>query len=231
VNFGQKIESHQDLPQSQIIEAAVAGFESAMADGYMLTPEEASRGSGVVLGEAKDMTARLAEAHARVQAPEYQPTEVQVWTTISLPQATHDLLGVTDLRDDRERVTDIKTASKKKPQSEADTSLQLTVYAAAFVVDKGHPPKELRLDTLTKTKMIGRQVLTTQRTERDIVALANRVNAMLASIKTGVFTPCDPGYWGCSPKWCGYFLTKCPYVNSERIDAANRLTKESNNGD
>lgn len=211
VNFEQKIESREDLPPSEIVDAAVAGFETRVsADGFSCTDEEAGRGIKAVLGEAKDLTARLAAAHAFLQAPEYQPTEVEVATRILFPSATHDLLAITDLRDDKKRVVDLKTAAKRRPKNTAHRSTQLSIYAAAYQVDHGEPPSELRLDILTKGKESVRQVLETTRDIDDMRILASRINATLAAINAGSFPPCSPDSWICDPKWCGFWAT-CPY--------------------
>jgi len=215
MNFTQKIETHEDLPASEIVDAAVAGFELRLAgDGLLLSGDEAGRGQEAVVGEAKDQTAQLAYAHAKLQAPDYQPVVVEHKTRIVFPNATHDLLAITDLRDDQSRVVDLKTAARKQPAGTADKSMQLTVYAGAFQVDTGAPPTGLRLDTITKTKTPARQIQETTRTAADFQALVNRVNAVLAAIAAGNFPPCDPSGWNCSPKWCGYWAD-CPYTNSE----------------
>jgi hypothetical protein len=220
VNFAQKIETHKDLLSAHIVQAAIHGFENRVAgDGFLLSEEEASRGAKVVLGEAKDLTAKLAGAHAEHQAPDYQPVAVEHTTRIVFPNASHDLLGVTDLRDDQDRVTDFKTAKSKPPADDAERSTQLTIYAAAFQIENARPPSEVRLDVITKTKTPGRHVLVSHRDRSDFAVLANRVNVTLAAIKAGVFPPASPGNWACSAKWCGFALT-CPYFNSERRAAA-----------
>jgi hypothetical protein len=219
VNFRQKIETHQDLPAEDIIEIAAEEFSTRTAGEYALTDDEHARGIGVVIGEAKDMTASLARVHALQQAPDYQPVSVEHTTRIVLPKASRDLLAITDLRDDQGRVTDLKTASRRLAPSAVDTSLQLTIYAAAFQVDNGQPPSEVRLDVLTKTKTPARQLLRGRRDERDLQALANRINETLRAIEAGIFPPCPTDAWVCAPKWCGYWAT-CPYVNSERRAAA-----------
>lgn len=220
VNFNQKIETHADLPVSDIVDAAVAGFEVRyQSDGLMLTDDEASKGVANIVGEAKDQLVQLATCHANEQAPDYQPTEVEHRSRIIFPNATHDLIGFTDLRDDKDRITDFKTAAKKKPKDDADKSIQLTVYSAMFQVDHGRPSTECRFDTVTKTKTPARQVLISHRTQADYVALLARVNATLAVIDAGVFVPASPGDWICNPRWCGYWAS-CPYVNSERQEKA-----------
>lgn len=219
VNFRQKIDSHEDLPTDKIIDAAAAAFDTEKAGGYALSDEENGRGAAAVLGEAKDMAVKLAGAYAEHQAPDYQPIAVEHKTLIEFPSASHDLLAFTDLRDDLGRVVDFKTAARKKSNNEAHDSTQLTIYAAAYMVDHGQPPTEVRLDVLTKTKVPGRQVLRSARDRRDFTALVNRVNVVLRGIEAGIFPPAPMGAWQCSPRWCGYWST-CPYVNSERRAAA-----------
>lgn len=215
VNFNQKIESHTDLSPQEIIDAAVAGFDARIArDGYQLSEEEASIGAGKVLGQARDTLVGITEIHAKQQAPDYQPVAVEIGTRIELPDASHDLYGIADLWDDHARVVDLKTASRKKPQSEASKSLQLTFYAAAYAAINGELPSECRLDVVTTTKRPDRQVLATKRTLADIHVLVARVNAMLDGLAKGSFPPALPDAWHCSIRWCGYALT-CPYYNAE----------------
>jgi hypothetical protein len=218
-NFKQKIESREDLPATDIIELAAVAFDTEKSGGYMLTDEEASAGAAKILGAAKDQLIQLASVHAAEQAPDYQPVVVEHVTRIVFPNATHDLVAVTDLRDDKGRVTDLKTAARKKPQSDADSSMQLTIYAAAYRLELGEMPAEVRLDSLIKTKTPGRQVLRSTRTTADFQAMINRVNVTLDAINKGSFPPASPGSWNCSPRWCGFWAT-CPYVNSERRAAA-----------
>ncbi len=219
LNFRQKIESHEDLPVNQIVDAAAAAFDAEVSGGYSLSPEEAEVGGKKVLGEAKDKTVQLAEIHAEEQAPDYQPIAVEHSTRIVFPMATHDLLAITDLRDDLRRVVDFKTAARRMPADAADSSTQLTIYAAAHQIDTGAPASEVRLDVLTKTKTPSRQVLRSDRSQADFQALIHRVNSTLSAIHAGSFTPASPGSWVCSPRWCGYWAT-CKFVNSERLAAA-----------
>jgi hypothetical protein len=65
-------------------------------------------------------------------------------------------------------------------------------------------------------------VVSSSRGSADFAALAARINVITHAIEAGIFTPAAPGSWCCSSKWCGYYLDGCPYVNSERIAAAER---------
>lgn len=219
-NMRQKIETHSDLPASEIVDAAVAAFEGESHGSYMLTEEEQSRGSSAVLGEAIDSVAAMARGHAEKQAPDYQPTMVEQEVRIELP-GSRDLLGIIDLADDKDRITDFKTARRKKRQGDADESIQLSVYAAVFQVKTGRAPSEVRLDSIVETKKsVDRQVLVSTRGDADFQALAHRINAAASVIESGNYMPAPVGIWQCSQKFCGYFRS-CPYVNSERAAAAS----------
>lgn len=216
VNMTQKMESRVDLPLAEIREAAAAEFDKSIAGGFLLTAEEQGRGPKTVIGEAKDEAVAMADFYGQCQAPDYQPVMVEKMIRITLPMCSHDLLGIVDLADDKDRVTDFKTAGRKKNKTEAEVSVQLTTYAAAFKAATGRDATELRLDTIVKTKKrISRDVLIGTRTPADYQVLANRMNAILASIKAGIFLPADPSSWACSTKFCGYAMT-CPYFNPER---------------
>lgn len=213
INFRQKIKTHEDLPRNDIVEAAVAKFEAEAAGTYVMTPEESSRGAGTVIGEAKDQVADMATLLADEIVPEYQPVLVEQPVRIILPEASHDLLGILDLADDKRRVVDFKTSGKRKTQGEADQSVQLTFYAAGHRVLTGELPTELRLEVMVKKGVPERQIVRTQRGPDDFAALAHRVNSVLQIIDNGVFMPAPPGSWYCSAKWCGFWPT-CRYVNA-----------------
>jgi hypothetical protein len=215
-NGEQKIFSHEDLPASDIKEAAAAAFETRLAGGYMLDPDEESRGAAVVIGEAKDSTVAMADFYAKHQAPEYQPVLVEKKVRIELPLAARDLVGIIDLADDQRRVVDLKTSRRRKNQNDADTSLQLTTYAAAYKAETGEDPAEVRLDTVVQqAKGHARDLQVSTRGPQDFAALANRINAVTQAIEAGIFPPTDPGNWACSERFCGYWKS-CKYVNSER---------------
>jgi hypothetical protein len=215
VNMRQKIESHADLPVNELVEIAVADFDTRTNDAYVLSDDEQSRGAPVVIGEAKDDLAALVTAHAQQQAPDYQPVLVEQSIKIELP-GPRDLVGVIDLADDQRRVIDFKTASRKKNQTDADQSLQLTIYSAAYQAETGEKPSDLRLDVVVAgSKGVSRQVLSTDRTDADLTVLANRIDAVSHAIAAGAFPPASPGVWWCSTRFCG-FARSCPYFNSER---------------
>jgi putative RecB family exonuclease len=220
-NLRQKIETHEDRPATEIIDAAVANYEAAIAhDGYSLDAGQTKESVGVV----KDMVALMAAGHAMLQAPEYQPVAVEEHFRIPLPAITHDLIGVVDLITDKGEVVDLKTAAKPYNKDEVETSTQLTVYAAAK-----NPTGESNvvLDVLIEPSArnpVRRQRIEASRNKSDLPILARRVAVVAQQINAGLFPPAAVGSWWCSEGWCGYWKT-CPYVNAERITASKQVKK------
>jgi hypothetical protein len=227
-NFRQKIESHADLPEQEVIEAAIAGFEKRLAsDGVTLTPEEELRGRAVVLDAAKDKVAQFAAAFMVYQAADYQPKAVEKYIVIPVPRGPSDIVGYLDLVTVDHDVLDFKTGKRAKSSHSAAESTQLTLYAAGHKVAFGTPARKVGLDILIETtKGVRRQVLMDTRDHKDFVVLANRLNTMEKGVQAGVFLPANVGDWKCSNKWCEYFTT-CPYVNAERIAAAQKVDAEN----
>jgi hypothetical protein len=110
---------------------------------------------------------------------------------------------------------DLKTADKSKGPKDADHSLQLTFYAGLVAHQTGTWPQKVSLEVLVNNKKPKLQSLPTTRGPEDWINLLHRVQLMLAQIATGIFPPCDPSAWLCSPHWCGYFWT-CTYSLKRR---------------
>ena len=218
VNMSQKIESHQDLPAKDIVDAAVEGFDASLKDGYALTAHE-EHCRAATLEAARDQVANMALVHASEQAPEYQPVLVERTIEV-VTSGTHNLMGILDLVDDQDRLIDLKTGGRKKPAGEVESSVQLTTYATLHHALTGRLPSEVRLDVLVEGKRgIDRQLLVGTRGQNDIVALENRIKAIEKAIGSGSFVPCPPGNWCCSRRFCGFF-NQCEYINSDREAAS-----------
>ena len=221
INFRQKIETGADLPKADLVDAAVTAFrETQYREGVWLTEEERGQGADVVVGKAIDSTVRLTGLYADNVAPAVDPALVETRIRIELPESPYDMLGVVDVATKDHRIKDLKTAAKSKTQSDADSSLQLTWYGLSYQAATGHEVASVDLEVLVDTKTPKHQRLATTRSRRDYEVLVQRVNATIRAIQAGVFPPANPGWWGCSPRFCGFF-SSCRYANSERKDAAN----------
>jgi len=218
-NFRQKIDSWTDLPLPDVVDAAVEGFKNRMVeDSFVLSDDEKTVGASIIVGRAIDQTAIMAAAFRGAVAGDYQPTAVEVSVDIPLAGTEYTFATVSDLWDLAGRVVDFKTAARPDRHA-ADDSLQLTAYAAAYTRHHaGKAPSGVVLDRMIKTAVPTRELQTTTRTPAHFDILAARINVMLASIKTGIFTPAPVGSWWCSKRFCGY-ATTCPYYQGRPNNA------------
>lgn len=223
-NFSQKIKSHADLKSGIIEEKAIDALEQKIkAEGLELSSEdEKAKGKQGVIDQAKENVAKFIGLYSTELAPKYQPTLVEEWQTIQMPSAPYDILGRLDLVDDQKRIIDLKTAGKSKQQSDADNSVQLSIYAASMKIKTGEYPAEMRLEILVNKETPELQTLSTHRTIDDMVALKNRINAVIKGVTSEVFTPAIPGSWWCSARFCGYWQT-CPFINSKSGGSKNEI--------
>jgi hypothetical protein len=212
-NFSQKIKSHKDLKKKDIIECSIEAFNTRLKDGVMLTQEQEKIGKRKLYKEARNGIKAMSEIFIDEVAPEYQPTMAEEWQRIVLP-GPYDIVGVMDLADDKGRVIDLKTSSRKKNEKEVQLSEQLTFYALIYRALTGKYPKSVRLEVLVngKSKSLRQTpILEYVRTEHDVETLVNRINTMIAGISAGVFMPCERKNYLCSPNYCGFYF-ECPYV-------------------
>ncbi len=221
VNYRQKIESHTDLDDKVLCDAARDHIHHTVAaEGLMLAPDEVARGVQRVRDEAVDRAVALTREFRRTVAPQVQPVVVEEFVRVVLPKADRDLLGRIDCVDSHEQIRDLKTASRRKSEDEVQRSDQLTFYHVAYAAKYGKPPAGVVMDVLLDQKLVGTQRLASQRTEGDKKVFLARLNAALAGIRAGNFQPAPLGTWWCSPRFCGYWHT-CPFVNAARAAAAD----------
>jgi hypothetical protein len=108
------------------------------------------------------------------------------------------VVAITDLEDEA-GVSDYKVTTNKKPQSEADSSLQLTLYSYM------RKQKKVRLDQIIKSGGGRAERTYSSRTPGDFKWMTTVLQRAWAVITSGVFAPCDPTSWVCTPKWCGWY--------------------------
>jgi hypothetical protein len=162
----------------------------------------------------KDKTERTIEgrAHSLVRQyhtdhlPQRNPTGVEqrFWTMIG--ETRTPVLGYIDLVDvdvvneiSGPTVVDHKVVRAAKSQSDADSDMQLTVYAQAT----GTP--RVRFDSFCKTKIPKIKTIRSMRTTQDYKWAASIFDSVAQSVSKGVFMPADPTGWTCTRKFCGYY--------------------------
>jgi hypothetical protein len=174
-----------------------------------LNDDEKAAGSEKVKGEAIDRSVLLASLYHGEVAPVIEPTGIEQPFTLPLPSGD-ELTGYIDVNTET-KIRDCKTSGKSPTAEAADQSLQLTGYIWAEWEVSGHQTiKDGSLDYLVSLKKPKVVVLETKRTEQDFSRLHARLDVAGQMIRAGLFPPCDPGAWCCSPRWCGYWKL-CPF--------------------
>ena len=89
------------------------------------------------------------------------------------------------------------------------------MYAGLVASHIGKWPEKVSLEVLVNAKTPKHQSLESTRGPNDFFVLVNRVQVVWAQIKTGLFPPCDPGFWMCQEAYCGYYKS-CKYSVQRR---------------
>jgi putative RecB family exonuclease len=176
------------------------------AQDVALDDDERAQGADAVKGEAVDRSVTLASLYHENIAPTVEPTGIEEPFTVQLPSVVHELTGYIDVNT-ATRIRDCKTTGKTPEAEAADKSLQLTGYIWADWERSGRTTmKTGALDHLVTLKKSAKAITQeTTRTEEDFSRLHARLDIAAETINSGLFAPCDPGQWCCSPKWCGYW--------------------------
>jgi hypothetical protein len=214
LNHEQKLHTKADLPLSDLQDAARDHYVTLIKDEGVFIPTDRVADKEKLLAAGLDATVRLTTLYREALAPAIEPVLVEEQLTceagLDLP-----LRGTIDVFTADQWLPDLKTAEKSKGPKDADYSLQLTFYAGLVAQRTGAWPQKVSLEVLVNTKAPKLQSLTTTRGPADWTNLLQRVQLMLAQISMGLFPPCDPSAWNCSPTWCGYFWT-CTYTPTRR---------------
>jgi hypothetical protein len=214
LNHEQKLHTQEDLPVCDLQDAARDHYLKQIKEEGVFIPKDQVSEKERLLAGGLEATVRLTALYRQSLAPAIQPLLVEetviLDTGLALP-----LQGTIDVLTTEHWLPDLKTADRSKSNGEADHSLQLTFYAGLVAHHTGRWPARLSLEVLVNNKEPKLQSLSTTRGSEDWANLLLRVGLLLKQMQVGLFPPCDPGAWVCSPKWCGYFWT-CKYSIKRR---------------
>lgn len=213
-NFNPKIQSKKDKPVGDVVDFSVATFEGQIEnEGLSLNQEEESRGKKMVIGEAKDKTAKMASILMTHVSPRYQPVTVEEMVTVPLETSSHNLRGVIDLEVEGGAIVDLKTSAKSWSQERVDKSIQLPFYGMMKRALTGTDPKEVIVENIIDGSKMANKTFTRQIGMDDYIPIIHRLNRILEGINKGVFPPAKDDAWWCHPQWCGYYHT-CRFVKN-----------------
>jgi hypothetical protein len=163
-------------------------------------------------GDLKDSGIAAIDAYHTQIAPLVIPTSVEREFSLTWPGVDWTLTGFLDLEEDDGTVADLKVRGKKMMRSDADSDLQPASYLYARRAE-GNPAPRFDFHTMVRTKRPYAEVVSTERTDRQLDTFADRVFAAAAEIRwraeNDVWSGAVPGAWWCSSKFCGYW-DSCP---------------------
>ena len=206
LNHEQKLHTQADLPIDDLQDAARDHYVRMITGEGVFIPKDQLAEKDTLLAKGLDAAVRLTKLYRQSLAPAIQPVLVEEKLTLDVGLDLR-LQGTIDVFTIDNWLPDLKTADKSNGSGEADHSLQLTFYAGLLAHQTGQWPTKVSLEILVNNKEPKLQSLPTTRGPEDWANLLRRIHLMLAQIQTGLFPPCDPGAWICSPQWCGYFWT------------------------
>lgn len=211
-----KMDGGELLPDEQVKDiAADAAKREWDAQPVALDDDEKAKGADVAKGEAIDRAVVLAGLHHAELAPTIEPTAIEREVKLRLPSGD-DFLGYIDVTTET-AIHDTKTTGKTPDKNAAENSQQLTGYLwADWELGGRKKIKSGRLDHLVSTKTPKAVTQDTTRGLAEFAALHDRLALASQTIGHGVFQPCPPDSWCCSPKWCGYW-DRCPFGARGRI--------------
>lgn len=99
----------------------------------------------------------------------------------------------------RTAIVDFKTKTKSLSEEDVKGSFQLTVYSYV----QGIPL--VRYDQFLRQKQLQIKQLYGIRYPADYRWMETIITRVVQGISAGIFYPCDPTSWVCTPKWCGYY--------------------------
>lgn len=205
LNFTQKITSGEDLPLSDMQDAARDGYMEACQKGVFV-PKDEEASFRTDLAKGLDRSVQLTKLFAERVAPTIQPVASEQKMQALHPALPVPFLGILDVRSEH-AIHDLKTSSRKWSAGKEDGQLQPPIYR--YLVQENLGTTLPFSFHVVSDKDV--QEIPAVTGQGDIEPIVMRAKALLLSMQTGTFLPAEPGHWMCSPKWCGYFWS-CPCV-------------------
>lgn len=195
LNYRQKMETHEDLPLSEVQEYVSATFDEQAKETDF---------QGEDKGKVKDATISLATLYHEEVAPAVQPKAVEEQVEVAFEGEDYTLLGYIDLIDQNGVIRDTKTAGRTPNESVLQDNLQLAGYSMMYRTLTGEEEKGVALDYLVANKTPKHVQLKAQVDDAQRTRFLRTMDAVVKAIKAEVYYP-NPNNTLCSPKHCGYW--------------------------
>ncbi len=207
-NYSQKIESHEDLPTDDVLDAFSTDFEARKSETQWNKDEKPE--------ELKDKGARALDVYQTEVASSIQPTLVEDKARLEIPNFNYDLIVVPDLiqkiEGGKESVRDIKFTTKSPDgvssgnvHPKVSDLTQLTFYALARSEKTGEAIEDGSLDYCVGTKKSASAIpVPVKFTTQDFQYAKNMIALTARQIELEHYPPNRQSIM-CSRRYCGYF--------------------------
>lgn len=210
-NYQAKITSEVDLPLDDVLDCFSDEWEERIE-------REDVDFEGDAPGDLKDSGAKALSAYHTQIAPAIQPVAVERPFLLRFPGVDWTFKGFLDLEEANGTVSDLKVKAKKLSIIDARVDPQPTSYMLARRTE-GQPATGFNFHTMVRTKTPYAEVVSTERTDRELDTFVTRIFAVAAELawraEHDVWEGAPPGAWWCSEKMCGYWHT-CPMGGGAR---------------
>ena len=205
-NMTQKIESREDLKESEVLDKFDTGFEAARHETVWYQDE--------VPGKVKDLGINIMKEHHKVVAPKVQPIYSELQFIMKLTDYPFPFEGYIDVVQEDHVIRETKTIGQSVKEPSPDHKLQGTLYGLGYRwmyqseagVMYDYIVKNKRPKVLTFERKVTNSDIVYLRTIIDRVAsrITRAMNVGDPDIMISHFIP-SRGSWMCKRRSCGYW--------------------------
>jgi len=199
VNMKQKVKTKEDLPLSDLKDAARDAFIGAFRNGIYLAKENRPA-KEQILNDGLNATLRLTGLYHEEVAPEIEPIEVERPFYIEIPGVPLPLAGRMDIQRVA-KVDDLKGAGKSWAEGQINQEIQPIFYCLAHEYETKVRPEFIYHILVDLKRGPKRQVQKLTPTDNHYHALIKKMQMFCRSLEAGIFLPANPSSWWCSERW------------------------------
>lgn len=200
-NYTQKIESHKDISQDEVLDHFNTSFNHLKHETLWLKYEKP--------GDFRNEGQGCSKAYYSEIATKTQPAQVETKFRVEFENFDRPLVGVIDLIDEPGTLRDTKTSGKAPSIMDKETqeAHQFTAYTLGYHQTYKKLPSKIQCDVIfrsTKTLKPRTKSFPTSRTPQQISRFLKTMAMVNKAIEAKAYYPCAPS-WICTPRWCGFF--------------------------
>jgi putative RecB family exonuclease len=199
-NYQQKIESRQDLKESDVLDFFSTDFDERAHETLWFPNEDK--------GEVKDSGVRIIKVYQKDVAPKVQPVAVEHQFALLMRRGQEQLAwffeGHVDVIDEKGVIKENKTTSRTPKQANPADMLQTCAYSQGYRADTGEIEQAVEIDYAVKLKS-PKIVSFSRQVERSEIEFFNRLmNQIVRGIEQEFWIPNRQSIM-CTRRACGYW--------------------------